>query len=152
MDLHTIGLIYNPHVEASRVLGEEILAWLIAHGMRAWLCAGQENVPIYEHERADLFITLGGDGTILRAMQSAAPSGIPVFGINLGRVGFLTELSPEVWEEGLTRVLAGDGWIETRMMLRVTLQLAFFGCILTSLLICESIFDINSFSFIRSCQ
>lgn len=121
MDLHTIGLIYNPHVEASRVLGEEILAWLIAHGMRAWLCAGQENVPIYEHERADLFITLGGDGTILRAMQSAAPSGIPVFGINLGRVGFLTELSPEVWEEGLTRVLAGDGWIETRMMLRVTL-------------------------------
>lgn len=121
MNLHTLGLIYNPYVEASRILGEDILAWLTARGVRAWLCAGQENVPVHEHERADLFITLGGDGTILRAMQSAAPDGIPVFGINLGRVGFLTELSPDDWENGLTRVLAGQGWIETRMMLRVTL-------------------------------
>jgi len=117
--LHTIGLIYNPHVEAARVLGEKILAWLTARQVQAWLCAGQESVPV--QGPAELFVTLGGDGTILRTMQRAAPAGVPVLGINLGRVGFLTEASPETWEQVLTRVLAGEGWIEIRAMLRVTL-------------------------------
>ncbi|HOT92321.1 MAG TPA: NAD(+)/NADH kinase [Anaerolineae bacterium] len=117
--MHTIGLIYNPHVEAARVLGEKILAWLTARQVQAWLCAGQESVPV--QGPAELFVTLGGDGTILRTMQRAAPAGVPVLGINLGRVGFLTEASPETWEQVLTRVLAGEGWIEIRAMLRVTL-------------------------------
>ncbi len=119
MNIHTIGLIYNPHVEAARVLGEEILAWLTARQVQAWLGAGQESVPV--QGPADLFITLGGDGTILRTMQRAAPAGVPVLGVNLGRVGFLTEASPETWPQVLTRVLAGEGWIEIRAMLRVTL-------------------------------
>lgn len=119
MNIHTIGLIYNPHVEAARVLGETILAWLSARQVEAWLCAGQECVPI--QEPADLFITLGGDGTILRTMQRAAPISVPVLGINLGRVGFLTEASPATWQDVLTRILAGEGWIENRAMLRVTL-------------------------------
>jgi len=117
--LQTIGLIYNPHVEAARVLGEDILAWLTARQVQAWLCAGQECVPI--QEPADLFVTLGGDGTILRTMQRAAPAGVPVLGINLGRVGFLTEAAPAMWQDVLTRILAGEGWVESRAMLRVTL-------------------------------
>ncbi len=119
MNIHTIGLIYNPHVEAARVLGEAILTWLTARQVQAWLCAGQECVPI--QGPADLFVTLGGDGTILRTMQRAAPAGVPVLGINLGRVGFLTEASPETWQDVLTRILTGEGWIESRAMLRVTL-------------------------------
>lgn len=117
--MQTIGLIYNPHVEAARVLGEDILAWLTARQVQAWLCAGQECVPI--QEPADLFVTLGGDGTILRTMQRAAPAGVPVLGINLGRVGFLTEAAPATWQDVLMRILAGEGWVESRAMLRVTL-------------------------------
>ncbi|MEJ5312337.1 MAG: NAD(+)/NADH kinase [Anaerolineae bacterium] len=118
--MYTIGLIYNPHVEAARILGEDILAWLTARQVDAWLCAGQESVPI--QAPADLFVTLGGDGTILRTMQRAAPAGVPVLGINLGRVGFLTEASPATWQDVLTRILAGEGWVENRAMLRVTLR------------------------------
>ncbi len=71
---------------------------------------------------SDLIVTLGGDGSILRAMQRAAPSATPLLGINMGRVGFLTETQPEDWQATLQRVLAGEGWIESRMMLRATLK------------------------------
>jgi NAD+ kinase len=119
MSIQTIGLIYNPNVEAAHVLGEDILAWLQAQQVQAWLCAGQECVP--EQPPADLYVTLGGDGTILRTMQRAAPAGVPVLGINLGRVGFLTEAAPDSWQDVLSRILAGAGWVETRVMLQVTL-------------------------------
>ncbi|MDR0786648.1 MAG: NAD(+)/NADH kinase, partial [Gemmatimonadota bacterium] len=49
----------------------------------------------------DLLITLGGDGTLLRGARMVAPYGIPVLGVNLGRLGFLTAISPEEMEEGL---------------------------------------------------
>jgi NAD+ kinase len=55
---------------------------------------------------------------MLRAGRLAAPDGVPVLGVNLGRLGFLTEVQPDEWPEALGRVLAGDYWIEDRMMLR----------------------------------
>ena len=54
-------------------------------------------------------------------MPRSAPAGTPILGINLGRVGFLTEALPESWEPTLARVLAGEAEIENRMMLCVTL-------------------------------
>ncbi len=65
-------------------------------------------------------LTLGGDGTILRAARMAAPLGIPLLGLNLGRVGFLTECEPEHWVEVVERILANEGSVEERMMLQVT--------------------------------
>lgn len=65
----------------------------------------------------DLLITLGGDGTILRAARMSARHGVPILGFNLGRLGFLAELKPEAWKEALPKVLAGEYWIEERMML-----------------------------------
>ncbi len=67
---------------------------------------------------ADLFIALGGDGTMLRAGHLCAPLDIPILGINLGRFGFLIEIQRQEWREALDRVLAGDYWVEQRMMLR----------------------------------
>ena len=69
--------------------------------------------------RCEMLIALGGDGTMLRAGRLAAPGGVPVLGINLGRLGFLTEVQPAEWPDVLGRVLKGDFWIEDRMMLRV---------------------------------
>jgi NAD+ kinase len=65
----------------------------------------------------DVLIALGGDGTMLRAGHLGGPSGVPILGINLGRFGFLTEIARDQWEEFLTRMLAGDYWLEKRMML-----------------------------------
>ncbi|MCK5054626.1 MAG: NAD(+)/NADH kinase [Anaerolineales bacterium] len=66
----------------------------------------------------DLMIALGGDGTMLRAVHLCAPSNLPILGINLGGLGFLIEVARNEWKPALERVLRGDYWLETRMMLR----------------------------------
>jgi NAD+ kinase len=72
------------------------------------------------NKEVDLLIALGGDGTMLRAGQLCGPQRVPVLGINLGHIGFLIEVERDRWEPALERVLAGDYWLESRMMLRVT--------------------------------
>jgi NAD+ kinase len=58
--------------------------------------------------KADIVVVLGGDGTMLRALQRALGSGTPVIGVNFGEVGFLTSISAEDLEGGLERVFTGD--------------------------------------------
>lgn len=119
--MQTIGLIYNPRVGASIPLAQQIGDWLEARGVSSWLCSTHER-PVDGAclFKSDLLITLGGDGTILRAARMAAPLGIPLLGLNLGRVGFLTECEPEHWVEVVERILANEGSVEERMMLQVT--------------------------------
>ena len=57
---------------------------------------------------ADLVIVLGGDGSVLRALQQVSGSGVPVFGVNFGRVGFLTTAEPDELETAVRRALAGE--------------------------------------------
>lgn len=65
----------------------------------------------------DLVVALGGDGTLLRAARLVAERGTPVFGVNLGQLGFLTNTAEAEIEEGLARVLAGEGEIDRRFTL-----------------------------------
>jgi NAD+ kinase len=71
---------------------------------------------------ADLVLTLGGDGTFLAGSRLAAPQDIPILGVNLGRLGFLTELEKDELEDGLGRFLRGEYRLEERTMLQVTLS------------------------------
>lgn len=66
----------------------------------------------------DLLIAVGGDGTMLRAGHLCAPHGIPVLGVNKGRLGFLFQVEEGGWQKMLAQLLAGDFWVENRMMLR----------------------------------
>jgi NAD+ kinase len=66
----------------------------------------------------NLLIAIGGDGTMLRASHLCAPHGIPVLGINKGRLGFLFQVDDDGWQKTIDRLLAGDFWVENRMMLR----------------------------------
>lgn len=66
----------------------------------------------------DLLIAVGGDGTMLRAGHLCAPHGIPILGINKGRLGFLFQIDAGGWQKMLDDLLAGEYWIENRMMLR----------------------------------
>jgi len=68
----------------------------------------------------DLLIALGGDGTMLRAGQLCGPQHVPVLGINLGHLGFLIEVERDQWSPAVERLLSGDYWLESRMMLRIT--------------------------------
>jgi NAD+ kinase len=66
----------------------------------------------------DLLIMAGGDGSVLRAGHLCAPLGVPILGVNLGRLGFLIQVDRDEWREYFDKLLNGEAWIENRMMLR----------------------------------
>jgi NAD+ kinase len=68
-------------------------------------------------ERVDLMVAIGGDGTLLHAARHVARRGVPLLGINRGRLGFLTDISPEHMLEAVDAILAGDYLEERRLML-----------------------------------
>jgi NAD+ kinase len=71
--------------------------------------AATHGVEIVDAESSpDIAVVLGGDGTMLRALTRYLGSGVPVIGVNFGRVGFLTAIEPETMEDGLARAFAGD--------------------------------------------
>ncbi|HET8529428.1 MAG TPA: NAD(+)/NADH kinase [Gaiellaceae bacterium] len=92
-------------------------AAVVAHGRRdvhgavdrVRALAGRCGVALVDEPRgAQLAIALGGDGTILRTLAHLLGSGVPVIGVNFGRVGFLASMSPAEMEDGLERVLRGE--------------------------------------------
>jgi NAD+ kinase len=66
----------------------------------------------------DLLVAVGGDGTMLRASHLCAPYGLPILGVNMGRLGFLIQVDGSEWRTALEQLLKGEFWIENRMMLR----------------------------------
>ena len=66
----------------------------------------------------DMLIAVGGDGSVLRAGHLCAPSGVPILGINLGRLGFLIQVDRKEWHEYFEKLFKGEAWVENRMMLR----------------------------------
>ncbi|HVC87133.1 MAG TPA: NAD(+)/NADH kinase [Gaiellaceae bacterium] len=70
--------------------------------------AAEHHVTLVDGNEADIAIVLGGDGTMLRALARFLGTGVPVLGVNYGRVGFLTALDGSELEDGLRRVFAGD--------------------------------------------
>ncbi len=66
----------------------------------------QLGVPL--KQEVELCVVLGGDGTILRALQSYAGTGVPVFAVNFGEIGFLATIEPAQLEDGMRRALSGD--------------------------------------------
>lgn len=70
----------------------------------------------------DLVITLGGDGTVLHALRCIKGEQIPILGINLGTVGFITEISKDEWEEALTGYLDGKLRVSNRTLLSIKVK------------------------------
>ena len=68
----------------------------------------------------DCMVVLGGDGTVLQAARDARRLNIPIIGVNLGTLGYMTEIEPDGLEEALDRLIAGDYQQESRMMLKGT--------------------------------
>src|SRR5579871_121485 len=70
----------------------------------------------------DLAVALGGDGTMLRALAGFLDTGVPVLGVNFGRVGFLAAIPPDELETGLTRAFGGDYAVQSLPTLQAELQ------------------------------
>jgi NAD+ kinase len=118
--LNVIGILFHPHKPISVPLAQEFKDWLTIRGREVWVASSWDEPAVREYiADTDLVITLGGDGSLLRAARLAAPHDALLFGVNLGRVGFLAECSPDNWQSPLARLLAYDYWVEERMMLLV---------------------------------
>ncbi len=118
-----IGILYHPQRPDSCRLAEEIDILLADSGRETWhgVAADEEGLRAAAAQ-LELLITLGGDGTIMRAARAVAAERVPIVGVNLGRLGFLAEVEPEDVARAFPRLLAGDYTIEERMMLHVELQ------------------------------
>ncbi len=117
--LARIGVLFHPKIEHARRLAEDVATALVKLGAQAWVGSGwDEDAVRAQIDQLDLLVTLGGDGSMLRAARMSAPLGVPILGINLGRLGFLAEVEPDQWQECLPRVLEGGYRIEECMMLR----------------------------------
>jgi NAD+ kinase len=117
--LHRIGVLHHPKIAHSYQLADDIAAALQQLGVQVWVGSSRDEDGIRAHSAGlDLLVTLGGDGSMLRAARLGALYGIPIFGINLGRLGFLAEVRPDEWKEFLPRVVMGGYRIEERTLLR----------------------------------
>ncbi len=114
---HNVGLLYHPKLVESRVMAAEILDFIEAMGASAWVSSSWSEESITDQlPGLDLLITLGGDGSLLRAARLTSGHDIPILGINMGRLGFLVEIQPAEWRDRVRQTLLGDYWIESRMM------------------------------------
>ncbi|HEX7587950.1 MAG TPA: NAD(+)/NADH kinase [Anaerolineae bacterium] len=112
-------LLHHPKLPHSITLAQEWSAQFDALGARASIISSWDEPAITASlVDADLAITLGGDGTILRAARLCASFRVPILGINLGRVGFMSELRAD--EFNARALVDGTYWIEERMMLHAT--------------------------------
>jgi NAD+ kinase len=118
-----IGLLSNPFYPETGHLAAEIRDALVRRGVEAvsTTAEGKEAEPCLGGD-LDVLITLGGDGTMLRAARLHAPNGTPILGIHMGRLGFLAEVRQGEWEASLDRVCSGDYWLEERTMVRCRLE------------------------------
>jgi NAD+ kinase len=115
-----IAFVRHPHVDARMPGLIEARRCLERAGVGVWEATreGRPAVP----RGARLLVTLGGDGTLLSAARLAAERDIPVLGVNLGRLGFLTEIEVDGLCAGLERFLAGDYRIDARTLIEVALE------------------------------
>jgi len=113
VNLERIYFVVNASKPNTLPVLEEMKAWCQAHGIAA--------VPVSEsappHDAEAIVVALGGDGTVLRAAGLFADSGVPILGINIGSLGFLTQTSLDGWPAALEHVYDNRVSIEERMRL-----------------------------------
>lgn len=119
-----VGILGHPKRPDTEPVGAHIERSLQKHGISTWRYEDwtpddvRASIP-----GSDMVVAIGGDGAMLRAARLCAKYDVPVLGINMGRLGFLTEVaSPDDWDTCLPTLLKGDYWIERRMMITAKIE------------------------------
>ncbi len=112
--IHKVGIIFKKGSAEAQAIATELLAWFQGQGVQAV----QDTIS----PDLDLLVILGGDGTLLRVAAAASRYEIPVVGVNLGSLGFLTEVAVGDRLAALEKVLAGDVAFERRLMFKARIS------------------------------
>ena len=129
MKSKSIGILAKPKFPEIKSTLQDVIAWLRARSIDVILDqtaamllgeqGGYQNAQLAS--KADVLLVLGGDGTMLNAARLAAERGIPILGVNMGGLGFLTEVRLENLFPSLERVFANDFVLDERLMLRTNI-------------------------------
>ena len=126
MSVSCVGIHWNATKATGIGVAHSLIELLHSRGVeicvdsKLYAQLGQPELIVDEFRRCQLLIVLGGDGTILSALDQAIPHDLPMLGINLGRLGFLTELEiSEVNDKIVDRLLQGDYRIDTRTTMTI---------------------------------
>jgi NAD+ kinase len=121
--LRRVAVLLHPRVPAAQEMIVDVLAILRRAGVEAVTGSVWGSSDIQAAlANADACFVLGGDGSLLRAARETARFGTPLAGINLGRLGFLSEIEPSDIEQRLTLIAGGHFWLESRIMLTANLE------------------------------
>ncbi len=116
MTVKRIGFAYNPTIEAAVELSARAAGWCQVRGIKEWQApSGETAALLRELTTTDLLVVLGGDGTFLRAARAVSEVDVPLLGINLGKVGFLSKAEAADFETVLGLIADGDFRIDERM-------------------------------------
>ena len=121
-DIQRIGVLAHPSRPDTHPVARNIAVTLCQRGIEHWVYTDWDEGSVAPDVAcADVVMAIGGDGAMLRAARVCAEYEVPVLGINMGWLGFLTEIEkPSAFQAGLDQLLAGNYWIEKRMMLQAT--------------------------------
>jgi NAD+ kinase len=123
MKLQRVGFAYNPTKEAALELRGRAEGWCQMRGISHWAApAGELSALVEQLPETDVLVVLGGDGTFLRAARAVAEVDVPLLGVNLGKIGFLSKVETNGLEATLARLVEGDFRIEDRMALEATIH------------------------------
>jgi NAD+ kinase len=120
-----VGFAFNPTSESSLALRERALGWCTANGVAAWSSAADERAALDEGmPGTQAVVVLGGDGTFLRAVQgvAAAAEDVAVLGVNVGKIGFLSQVEADALVPTLERLRSGAYVLEPRMVLEALVR------------------------------
>ena len=125
-----IGILTKPQVPDVRPLLEELLDWLerrqktvlIGSSSGEFFHEGAQPVDEQIAAEADLVLVLGGDGTMLRAARLVEERSVPILGVNLGGLGFLTECTIEAMYDSLEKIFAQEFYVDHRLRLQAHIR------------------------------
>jgi NAD+ kinase len=117
--INALSLVAKAGMDEAERLSREVADWLRAHGAAArCFLSPADTLPESLGDERDLILVFGGDGTMVSVGRRTLGLGIPLAGVNFGKVGFLTELSPAAWQSPLEHALRHGVRVEPRMTLR----------------------------------
>jgi NAD+ kinase len=114
--MKTIALVYNADKPRARHEWQRLKRWLLNHKVKT-VAASRVTGAM---KNADFVVAVGGDGTVLSVARQVAKWGVPVLGVNVGRLGFLAATEVGAMFRTVSRVMSGEGRVEVRTMLSVT--------------------------------
>ena len=112
LSFKNISVVYNEDVKESLAVAKQTQNILLSYDLDSVVTPSSQYDPL-----ASLVITIGGDGTLLKAARFYAPKNVPIFGINLGRLGFLAQANIDEIEASVKKLVKQEYRIESRMML-----------------------------------